>query len=85
MSTDQIDPGAAVRGFCFVKRGKRRGIKPVALFLCLAGILPLWAEDRDQRIAELERQLAEARTGVATLQKTIESLSTDRSPWRTAE
>jgi hypothetical protein len=54
-------------------------MKPVALFLYLASIIPALADerDRDQRIADLERQLAEAKSGVATLQKTIESLSTD--------
>ena len=54
-------------------------MKPVALFLCLTSIIPALAagQDRDQRIADLERQLAEAKNGVATLQKTIESLSTE--------
>jgi hypothetical protein len=53
-------------------------MKPVRLFLCFASILPALAEQgRDQRIADLERQLAEAKSGVATLQKTIESLSNE--------
>ena len=65
--------------FSLISRSVKHGIKPVALFLWLASILPLWGEDqdRDQRIADLERQLAEAKNAVATLQKTIESLSTE--------
>jgi hypothetical protein len=53
-------------------------MKQVALFLCLTGIIPALADgqDRDQRIADLERQLTEAKGTVAALQKTIESLST---------
>jgi hypothetical protein len=55
------------------------GMKQAALFLCLAGMIPILAhgQDRDQRIAELERQLAEAKGNVAALQKTIELLSTE--------
>jgi hypothetical protein len=34
-------------------------------------------QDRNQRIADLERQLTEAKSSVAALQKTIESLSTE--------
>jgi hypothetical protein len=79
MGAHSINPEAGVRRLFYKAREKRRGMKPVALFLCLASILPLWAEDqdRDQRIADLERQLEEAKNGVATLQKTIESLSTE--------
>jgi Phosphate-selective porin O and P len=56
-------------------RGKR--MKVFAVLLCLASIKPAWAEeqDRDQRIADLQRQLAEAKSGVTVLQKTIEALS----------
>jgi Phosphate-selective porin O and P len=52
-------------------------MKRVALFLCLTGIIPALAygQDRDQRIADLERQLTEAKGSVAALQKTIELLS----------
>jgi cell division septum initiation protein DivIVA len=54
-------------------------MKPLALFLCLTGIIPALAnaQDRDQRIADLERQLTEAKGSVAALQKTIESLSAE--------
>src|ERR1700688_4253886 len=54
-------------------------MKQVALFLCLTGIIPALAnaQDRDQRIADLERQLTEAKGSVAALQKTIESLSAE--------
>ena len=53
-------------------------MKQAALFLCLAGIITATAggQDRDQRIADLERQPTEAKGTVAALQKTIESLST---------
>jgi hypothetical protein len=53
------------------------GMKQVALFLCLGGIIAALAygQDRDQRITDLERQLKEAKGSVAALQKTIESLS----------
>jgi hypothetical protein len=37
----------------------------------------LTAQSRDERVAVLERQLQEARTGVAALQKTIETLGTE--------
>jgi len=51
--------------------------KHFALFLFFASIVPALADgqDRDQRIANLERQLADAKGSVAVLQKTIESLS----------
>jgi hypothetical protein len=54
-------------------------LKQVALFLCLTGIIPSLADgqDRDQRIADLERKLTEAKDSVAALQKTIESLSAE--------
>jgi len=54
-------------------------MKQISLFLCLAGIIPTLADgqDRDQRIADLERQLTEAKGSVAALQKTIESLATE--------
>jgi hypothetical protein len=54
-------------------------MKRIALFLCLTGIIPALAnaQERDQRIADLERQLTEAKGSVAALQKTIESLSAE--------
>ena len=54
-------------------------MKQVALFLCLASIVPALAvgQDRDQRIADLERKLTEAKGSVAALQETIESLSNE--------
>src|SRR6202521_5460921 len=50
----------------------------LVLVLCLSGIIPALADgqDRDQRIADLERKLTEAKVSIAALQKTIESLST---------
>jgi Phosphate-selective porin O and P len=59
-------------------------MKQVALFLCLSSIIPALAEgqDRDQRIADLERKLTEAKGSIATLQKTIESLSTEMQALR---
>ena len=53
-------------------------MKQVALFLCLAGFIPAMAhgQERDQRIADLERQLKDAKRSVAALRITIESLST---------
>ena len=55
------------------------GIKRVALIFCLASISPAWVygQSSEQRIADLERQLNEARNGVAALQKTVESLATE--------
>ena len=54
-------------------------MKQISLFLCLACIIPTLADgqDRDQRIADLERQLTEAKGSVAALQKTIDSLATE--------
>ena len=59
-------------------------MKQVALFLCLTGVIPALADgqDRDQRIADLERKLIEAKGSVAALQKTIESLSTEMQALR---
>ena len=53
--------------------------RPLAIFLCLTSIIPAMAagQDRDQRIADLERQLAETQSSVAALQRTMESLSKD--------
>ena len=52
---------------------------PRAIFWIAAGLAPafLTAQSRDERIAVLERQLQEARTGIAALQKTIETLGTE--------
>ncbi|MBZ5677196.1 MAG: OprO/OprP family phosphate-selective porin [Acidobacteriia bacterium] len=54
-------------------------MKQVALFLCLTGFVAALADgqDRDKRIADLERQLTEAKGSVAALQKTIDSLATE--------
>jgi hypothetical protein len=59
--------------------GAGNRMRQVTLFLFLTGIMPVLAEgqDRDQRIADLERQLKEAKGGVAALQKTIDSLSAE--------
>jgi len=59
-------------------------MKQLALFLCLSSIIPALADgqDRDQRIADLERKLTEAKGSIATLQKTIESLSTEMQALR---
>jgi hypothetical protein len=59
-------------------------MKQLALFLCLTGIIPALADgqDRDQRIADLERKLTEAKGSIAALQKTIESLSTEMQALR---
>ena len=42
-------------------------------------------QDRDQRIADLERKLTEATGSIAALQKTIESLSTEMQALRQPE
>ena len=62
-------------------------MKKVELFLCLTGFIPALAvgQDRDQRIADLERQLTEAKGSVAALQKTIESLSMEVQALRQPE
>jgi hypothetical protein len=44
-----------------------------------------YAQDRDKRIAHLERQLADARNGIAGLQKTVESISTEMQALRQPE
>jgi len=51
----------------------------IAVSLLGVGICSLTAsgQDRDQRIADLERHLAEARASVAALQKVIESVSSE--------
>ena len=70
-----------------MKNVMRTCMKRAALFLCLAGILTSLAlgQDRDQRLADLERKLAEAKGSVAALQKTIESLSTEMKALRQPE
>jgi hypothetical protein len=62
-------------------------MKRVAVILCVSGIvLPsVTGQDRDQRIADLDRQLTEAKSSIATLQKTIESLSRDIESLRRPE
>ena len=62
-------------------------MKQLALFLCLTNIIPALAvgQDRDQRFAELARQLTEAKSSIAVLQKTIESLSTEMQALRQPE
>ena len=54
-------------------------MKQARLLLFLVVIVPVLmnAQDRDQRIAALEKQLAEAKNTIAVLQKTVDSLSTD--------
>lgn len=54
-------------------------MKGVSLFLCFMGLFAALTngQDRDQRIADLEKQLTEAKASVTALQKTIESLSTE--------
>ncbi|HYM07260.1 MAG TPA: porin [Terriglobales bacterium] len=51
----------------------------ILVLLLAVGILPLAVsgQDRDERIADLERKLAEARNSVAALQKTIEGLTSE--------
>ena len=53
-------------------------MKQVVILLVLS-IVAVFADaqDRDQRIADLEKQLAEAKSSIAVLQKTVDSLSTD--------
>ena len=59
-------------------------MRQISLFLCLAGIIPTLADgqERDQRIADLERQLSEAKGSVAALQKTIDSLAMEMQALR---
>jgi len=54
-------------------------MKGVSLFLCFTGLFAALTngQDRDQRIADLEKQLGEAKASITALQKTIESLSTE--------
>jgi hypothetical protein len=54
-------------------------MRHLGLYLFLTGTIPTLAaeQDRDQRIADLERQLTEARGSIADLQKTIDSLCTE--------
>jgi hypothetical protein len=54
-------------------------MRRMALVFCAAAMLPGFAhgQDRDERIADLERKLAEARNSVAALQTTVEVLSTE--------
>src|SRR5258706_2379489 len=47
------------------------------LFLVSIASVLAYGQDRDQRIADLEIQLAEAKSSIAVLQKTVDSLSTD--------
>src|ERR1700674_2913704 len=59
----------------------------LVLVLCLSGIIPALADgqDRDQRIADLERKLTEAKGSIAALQKTVESLSTEMQALRQSD
>ena len=54
-------------------------MKQARLLIFLVVIVPVLAnaQDRDRRIADLEKQLAEAKSSIAVLQKTVDSLSTD--------
>ena len=54
-------------------------MKRVLLSFLLASFLPMVAigQDRDQRIADLERNLSEARNSVAALQKAMEELTSE--------
>lgn len=54
-------------------------MKPTALLVLLLSIVPGMAnaQDRDQRISDLERELAAAKSSIAVLQKTIDSLSNE--------
>src|SRR6476646_9548905 len=54
-------------------------MKQARLLIFLMVIVPVLAnaQDRDQRIADLEKQLADAKRSIAILQKTVDSLSTD--------
>src|SRR5258706_16066347 len=47
------------------------------LFLVSIASVLAYGQDRDQRIADLEKQLADAKSSIAVLQKTVDSLSTD--------
>ena len=54
-------------------------MKTTIRLCCIAYMIPVMtnAQDRDQRISELERKLVEARSTVAALLSTIDSLSTE--------
>jgi hypothetical protein len=56
----------------------------IALLLVFSCLLSAsgQGQDRDRRIADLERQLTEAKASVAALQKTMESLSTEMQALR---
>ena len=62
-------------------------MKRFPAFLLISGILSIAAlgQDRDQRIADLERKLSEARNTVAALQKTIEGLASEMQTLRQAD
>jgi hypothetical protein len=49
------------------------------MLLFLASTLPVWPQEKDraQRIADLEKQLAQAKAGIAALQEKVESLSAE--------
>ena len=54
-------------------------MKTTIRLCCIACMIPVMtnAQDRDQRISDLERKLVEARSTVAALLSTIDSLSTE--------
>ena len=54
-------------------------MRTIVLVFCAVALLPRFVsgQDRDDRIADLERKLAEARNSVAALQTTVEVLSTE--------
>ena len=56
----------------------------ILAFLLLGSMLPIvsMGQDRDERISDLERKLAEARNSVAALQKTIEGLTSEMQTLR---
>lgn len=60
-------------------------MRTIALVFCAVALLPGFAsgQDRDERIADLERKLAEARNSVAALQTTVEVLSTELQALKT--
>jgi hypothetical protein len=62
-------------------------MKYILVSLCLSTLVPASAQgqDRDKRISDLEHQLAEAKSGVAMLQKTIESLSMEVQALRSSK
>ncbi len=54
-------------------------MKAILVRILVIGLLVMqvWGQDPNQRIAEVERKLTEARSGVASLQKSIEQLTAD--------